>query len=126
MGFKNATKLLLFNDSNVNTKQTGASLIFINPASSTLNFPYRVRVYGANLNGVISHPTFSIGTNSTAYNNILSATVISGLLDNTYIDYPLVYPISTVNFTNGVYVNITNAASATNYGCRFAVYLDYF
>jgi len=125
MGYKLSTPIVGFTDSNVNVKNTGATLIFTNADSTKLFFPFKIRVYGTNIVSPVTPATLSIGTNASNYNNILSSVSLTGLVTTgTFIDYLPTYPISTISAGTDVYVNVTVGASATTFGVRIAVYGD--
>jgi hypothetical protein len=126
MGFKLIPTYVGYNETNVNCKNTGSTLIFTNPASSGQFFPSKIRVYGGNLVGIVTPPTLSIGTNASSYNNILVATALTGLTNTGYIDYAITFPGTLLTAGTGVFVNVTIAANATTYGVRFGVFVDNF
>src|SRR5689334_9040166 len=115
MSFKSISLIAGFNDSNINLKNTGSTLIFTQLSTNGIYFPVRIRVYGTNLSGVTTPPTLSIGTNASSYNNILSSTALTGLVNGTYIDYSPTFPLSPLNGNDKIFVNVTIGAVATTF-----------
>lgn len=106
---------------NVNGKSSGSTLM---QASSQLGkfYPINVAFEIVDVSGLITAATVSIGTNSTTYNNIMAATLLTNLtaildIRNITLNTGLVVlPAST-----DVYLKVTGAATATTFD--FNVYL---
>lgn len=125
MSFKSLPILIGYNDTNVNLKNTGATLLFTQPNTQSSYFPFRIRVFSGNVSGITGAPTISIGTNASSYNNILAATALTGLTTaGTYIDYAPTYPLAPIAFNTSVFVNVTIGATGTTFGARIAIYMD--
>lgn len=125
MGYKLVSSVVGFSDANVNGKTTGATVVFTTLDSTKLFFPYRIRIYLTNPSGVVTPPTISVGTNASSYNNMLAATALTGLTTSgTYLDFPIISPVTALAAGVDVNVNVTVGANATTYGFRVAVYGD--
>lgn len=102
----------------VNGKSTGTTLVFTLPAFLLNFYPTQVIFRAVNVGGVTTAPTVSVGTNSSSYNNIVSASLLSTVLatlgatagapQNASISLPLAGGLQ-------IFANVSIAALATNY-----------
>jgi len=59
-------------------------------------------------------PTISIGTNSTSYDNIIPATLLTGLISvDKYIKADIIGVIDAVSANTSIYCKVTGIATAT-------------
>ena len=95
---------------NINYKNTGAILLFTTPPEAYAS-TRKVYIEATNVGTSPTSGTFSIGTNSTSYNNILTSTSSSFTNGSS----------SRINFNFGtsipqntdIYMNITSSGTAT-------------
>jgi hypothetical protein len=102
----------------VDGKSIGNTLVYTLEPSGTLNFyPTQVVLRPVSISGAALKPTISVGTNSTAYDNIASGSLlntITGLLSIT--TQPLTVSTSpALSGGTGVYAKISTGALATSY-----------
>ena len=64
----------------VNASTTGNTKIYTTPTSALTFYPTMVLFKAVSISGVTLRPTVSVGTNSTAYDNIASASLLNSLL----------------------------------------------
>jgi hypothetical protein len=102
----------------VNGKATGLTKIYTTEASTLKFYPTGVVIRATNISGVTTQPTASVGTNSTAYNNIVTGSLLNTLLNTLSVGSGSPQPASISTPIPGntdIYVNVTIAAIATNY-----------
>ncbi len=85
-------------------------------------YPERLRVIQTSSTTLVTPPTFSIGTNATAYNNIYPATLGPVLADGKFIDIILSAAAQSA-IAAGLGVNLVVSTPATADTYIFAVYL---
>lgn len=91
----------------------GATAIITLPNGYAIN---GIQLVGTNISGVITGPTFSIGTNSPNYNNVVSLSLITSLsAANNLLNINLANPSQTLNYNDTIYLNVAIAALATHY-----------
>lgn len=106
---------------NINTKNAGAVLLGTIPVTNKVFVPFWAGVSIETIAGLTTPPTLSIGTNANAYDNMVAATPLTGLLQGRVAPVPFrsQYPILTSGLS--IYVNITQAAVATTYTITMTV-----
>jgi hypothetical protein len=103
---------------NINGKTTGATSIYTLEASNLKFYPIIVIIRAVNISGVTTAPTVSVGTNSTSYNNIATASLLNTILSTIGATggspnmATASYPISG---GTSIFANVSIAAIATNY-----------
>lgn len=102
----------------LNGKATGSTLIYTVPPTSFRFVPVgaHVEAIAATGTGILS-PSVSVGTNSTAYNNIFTSTLLSSLLASAGLVQPSALSIANAvtPLTNGAQIFANVNAAATGY-----------
>ncbi len=101
----------------VNGKTTGATKVYTTE-NTTLNFYPILVVYRAvNVSGITTPATISVGTNSTSYNNISQASLLSTILATlgATSGQTINTVSSPISGNTDIYANVTIGAIATNY-----------
>lgn len=109
----------------VNLKSTGTTLLYT-LESTTLNFyPIMIvpRATGVGISTVVLGPTFTIGTNSTSYNNIATSSLLSSIITALTGGSSLSTNSYSPALAGGtaIYSNVSIGASATNYTVLFDI-----
>lgn len=108
----------------VNGKVTGATLIYTLESSNLKFYPIMVVARVVNISGVIIRPTISIGTNSSSYDNIVTASLLATLLSTLGAESGAPQDASTSPQLAGgtaIYANVSLGATATTYQVKFDV-----
>lgn len=100
---------------NIDAKVSGPVLLGTVPTGSKIIVPFWAGVSIDTIAGLTTAPTISIGTNSAAYDNMVAATLLTGLLQGRVapVVFKAQYPVLTPN--TQVFLNISVGAVATTY-----------
>lgn len=103
--------------SGINAKSTGATLI--GTTLPGMRFvPFKIGVEATVLTGASTGPTFTIGTNASSYNNILSSTTWSPVDEFQFNLYGFSSGTISVAPSTGIYIDITSASTSTSFTLR--------
>ncbi len=107
----------------IDGKTTGSTLIGTPPRNFIIT---NIIYYASNIAGLISLPTFSIGTNGASYNNLVTATILAVITATNDITYAtLLSAKGYVGANTGIYVNNTLGAVGTTVGITIDI-IGYF
>lgn len=100
---------------NIDTKVSGPVLLGTVPTGSKIIVPFWAGVAIDSIAGLTSAPTISMGTNAAAYDNMVAATALTGLLQGrvAQMTFKAQYPVLVPNAQ--LFLNISVAAVATTY-----------
>lgn len=99
-------------------KTTGAVTIYTLEGSGTYKFyPTQIVIRAVNISGGVIKPTFTVGTNATAYDNIANSTLLGSVLSLTGITAQPMTVSTSPGLVGGsvIKANITIGATATAY-----------
>lgn len=108
----------------IDGKTTGATTIYTLEGSGTLNFyPTQIVIRPVTITSATLKPTFSVGTNSTAYDNIAAGSLINGVTTLLGITSSPMNASSSPALTGGTVIkaNVTIGALATSYTFKIDV-----
>lgn len=100
---------------------TGATLIQTTDAN--LRFvPILIQIEATAITGLVTPASFSIGTNSATYNNLLAITAMTGITSaNLMLQSNITALSSSVGASTGIYINVTTGAVGTTYTLRASI-----
>lgn len=99
---------------NVNSKNTGQTLIFAVPSGVTF-YPQSIRVVCSAASAITVPAIISIGTTAGSYIDILPLTALAGLTGaNGLLNLPISALVSTVAANTPIYVNVGTAATGAS------------
>jgi hypothetical protein len=92
---------------------TGSTAIFTAPNGFVVS---QIQVVSTDISALITAPTFSIGTNSSSYNNICGLEILTALpIVNNVLNISGSNPAYHIQTGDTVYINVHIAAIATTY-----------
>lgn len=103
----------------IDTKIVGPILLGTVPMLNKILVPFWAGLAIEQIGGLTTAPTISIGTNASAYDNMVGNVALTGLLQGrvAQVAFKAQYPYLLGG--NQVYLNIVSAAVATTYTIRF-------
>jgi hypothetical protein len=129
MAYRDMVALQALTRTGISGTSTGSTLI------ETIDIPVRfvalfINIEVTTLTGTVTTvPTVSIGTNATSYNNLLSASALTGVtVSNRVIQFSSTALATSVTGGTGIYANVTVAATGVSlvYTMRVSVLGFYF
>lgn len=109
----------------INAKNTGNTLIYTLEASGLNFYPFGIvpRATGVGISGVTLGPSISVGSNSTAYDNIASASLLGNVLSALTGGNSLSSSVNSPALAGGtaIYAKVSVGAVATNYTLKYDI-----
>lgn len=97
----------------IDGKTTGSTAIFTAPQGFVV---FGIQVVNTDVTSVITPPVISVGTNSSSYNNIMSASVLTNLSGvNSVLNLGNSNPSLHIQTDDVVYCKVSVAALATTF-----------
>lgn len=98
---------------NINAKSTGTTTIFT--TIPVMNFAFiSFLLEATTLTGAATGPTFSLGTNSTSFNNLIPSQTWSPTTQKIFVGYNVTTNNLIVSPGTAIVLNITNASNSTS------------
>lgn len=113
---------VIYKVTGVNAKSIGATLVFTTESGKGRFVINKVEVHTASITGAATGPTISAGFTATAYTDVCSATVLTGI--NTQFSYSTLtfaLPPKSCPASTGFFINVSVGSTATTETMDFYV-----
>lgn len=113
----------IFSQTNINAKTVAATSLGTTENAGRRFYPIYLTFVVRTSSNFTVEPTFSVGTNSTSYDDIKTSTNLEPMPDaNFFVRYDPDVVVSSVAPNTAIYLNITTGATATTYQIDVSLY----